>query len=129
MANETNGIEPPREAVAHKGVNGELPIVVPELEELRQYYDWAWEQKTPEGYLKVLAPIQKVVDQAISLNTSYNPKFFPNGEIGTKQLIKDLLLGYKLGHKCFYYNNMYKPGQSAIDEMVNQACDSGACKI
>ncbi len=129
LSNETNGIEPPREQVSYKGKNGEIPIVVPDLEELRQAYDWAWEQKSPIGYLEVTAVIQKYVDQAMSINTTYNPKFYPKQTIGAKDRLKDIMYAWKLGHKCLYYSNTYKMGQDGIDDMVNQACDNGACKI
>lgn len=129
LSNETNGFESPRTPVTYKGTSGELPIVVPELDELAGAYDWAWGQKTPEGYLDITAVLQKYVDQALSLNTSYDPKNFPGGEIGTKQVLKDILYAYKLGHKTMYYQNTRKPGQDDIEDMVTDGCDSGGCKI
>ena len=33
-------------------------------------------QRSPEGYLKIMAVLQKYIDQGISVNTSYNPEFY-----------------------------------------------------
>jgi ribonucleoside-diphosphate reductase alpha chain len=134
LSNETNGIEPPRSAVLVKASKDAAPPqVVPEVEELLPYYDWVWTQKTPDGYLEVTAFIQKYVDQAMSINTSYNPMHFPDG-IGTKQLLKDILRAYQLGHKTLYYCNTKKPGEEEIMgtmvvEEVDETCESGACTI
>ena len=129
LANETNGLEAPRSPVVHKGENGELPIVVPDLENLGGTYDWAWEQKTPRGYLEVTAAVCKYLDQTFSLNMTYNPKFYPDGKIGTSTILGDLMYAYKLGHVTAYYHNVYKAGQDDIDNMASEACAGGACKI
>lgn len=135
LSNETNGIEPPRSPIVIKGSkDATIPQVVPEVEELLAYYDWAWDQKTPDGYLEVTAAIGKHVDQAMSINESYNPIHYPNGVIGTKQLIKDVLRAYQLGHKTLYYCNTKKPGEDDIFNAMTLAtqaegCESGACTI
>mgnify|MGYP001175484399 CR=1 FL=1 len=135
LSNETNGIEPPRSAVIVKASKDSAPPqVVPDVEELLPYYDWSWSQKTPDGYLEVTAVIQKYVDQAMSINTSYNPAHFPEERIGTKQLLKDLMRAYQLGHKTLYYCNTKKPGEEEILGTLamtesDDGCDGGACKI
>lgn len=128
LSNETNGFEAPRAPVIYKGETGELPIVVPEYEELAASYDWAWQQPNPDGYLDVTSVLQKYFDQGLSLNTNNNPKNYPGGEIGTKEILRQLMYAWKLGHKMVYYNNTLKPGQDDIEEMIG-GCDSGGCKI
>lgn len=135
LSNETNGIEPPRSAVLVKASKDSAPPqVVPDVEELLPYYDWVWNQKTPDGYLEVTAVIQKHVDQAMSINTSYNPVHFPEERIGTAQLLKDIMRAYSLGHKTIYYCNTKKPGEEEILGTLvlaaeDEGCDDGACKI
>lgn len=134
LSNETNGIEPPRSPITIKGSKDtSTPQVVPDVEDLLTSYDWLWSQKVPTGYLQIAAVFQKYVDQGISLDTSYNPKNFPDGRIGTTQLLKDMIEAYKLGHKTMYYCNTRKPGESdALDipAVIDESgCDSGACKI
>lgn len=124
ITNATNGIEPPRSLVSYKGSkDGVLPQVVPEIQKLKNKYDLLWDQKTPEGYLKIMGIIQKYVDQAISSNTSYNPRNFGDtGKIPMSQLIGDLLLAYKLGLKTLYYNNI-NDGAGESDEEKQEVKD------
>ena len=63
--------------------------------------------KSMEGYLNVMAVIQKFFDQAISSNTSYNPQNFDGNEVPASVLIGDLLKAYQLGIKTLYYHNTY----------------------
>ena len=106
ISNATNGVEPPRSLVSYKqSKHGVLAQVVPGIHHLKNKYDLLWDQKTPEGYLQIMAVIQKFVDQAISVNTSYNPENFPNEEIPYSQIVKDILTFYKTGGKCLYYAN------------------------
>jgi ribonucleoside-diphosphate reductase alpha chain len=106
ILNATNGFEPPRALVSIKvSKDGVLKQVVPEIRKLKNKYDLLWNQKSPEGYLKICAIFQKFMDQGISVNTSYNPKFFPQEEIPESIMIGDILLAYKYGLKQLYYFN------------------------
>lgn len=113
VSNSTNGIEPPRSLVSIKqSKDGVLKQVVPEVQKLKNKYDLAWDQKSPRGYLSIMAVLQKMMDQAISVNTTYNPKFYehllPEGERGKipeSVLLEDILYFYKYGGKNLYYHN------------------------
>ena len=70
--------------------------------------------KTPEGYLKVCAVLQKYIDQGISVNTSYNPVYFEEEKIPMSTLLQDMLMFYKYGGKQLYYFNTFD-GQGEID--------------
>ncbi len=123
LANETNGIEPPKELLTVKGSkDGVLPQIVPDYFRCGAYYQTQWNVSVPD-YLRTLAPIQKYTDQAISINTSYDPS---KGEIKMSQLLGDLILGYKLGHKTFYYSNTRDGSGDAVED---DSCAGGACKI
>lgn len=124
LSNETNGIEPPRDMVSIKGSKeGVLPQIVPDYNKLSASYQTLWQVNT-QDYLKTTAILQKYIDQAISLNTSYDPSKFVDG-IKMSDLIKDLLFAYKLGHKTLYYCNT-RDGSGEAEE---DDCESGACKI
>jgi ribonucleoside-diphosphate reductase alpha chain len=115
ISNATNGIEPPRSYVSIKqSKHGVLKQVVPEFERLRNQYELLWDQKSPEGYLKLCAVLQKYIDQGISINTSYNPTFYPEEKIPMSEMLKHLLLAYKYGTKQLYYFNTYD-GQGEIN--------------
>ena len=115
ISNSTNGIEPPRSYVSIKqSKHGVLKQVVPGYPRLKNKYDLLWDQKSPEGYLKIMAILQKYIDQGISVNTSYNPEHFEDEKVPVSVLIKDILTFYKYGGKQMYYNNTFD-GQGEID--------------
>ena len=115
IANATNGIEPPRSFVSIKqSKDGVLKQVVPGIHKLRSKYNLLWDQRSPQGYLKICAILQKYIDQGISVNTSYNPQFFEDEKIPMSTMIQDLLMFYKYGGKQLYYFNTFD-GQGEID--------------
>jgi ribonucleoside-diphosphate reductase alpha chain len=60
-----------------------------------------------QGYVGIVAVMQKFFDQAISGNWSYNPEKFDNNEVPVSVMAQDLLLTYKYGWKTSYYQNTY----------------------
>ena len=115
ISNATNGIEPPRSYVSVKqSKHGVLKQVVPEFRKLKNKYELLWDQKTPEGYLKLCAVLQKYIDQGISINTSYNPRFYDDEKIPMSEMLQHLLMCYKYGTKQLYYFNT-NDGQGEID--------------
>lgn len=115
ISNATNGIEPPRSFVSVKqSKDGILKQVVPEYRRLKNKYELLWDQKSPEGYLKIVAVLQKYIDQGISVNTSYNPQHYDEEKIPLSEMLKHLVMFYKYGGKQLYYFNTY---DGATDEM------------
>ena len=115
ISNSTNGIEPPRSFVSVKqSKHGVLKQVVPGFPRLRSKYDLLWDQKSPEGYLKIMAVLQKYIDQGISVNTSYNPHFYEDEKIPMSVMLQHLVMFYKYGGKQLYYNNTLD-GQGEIE--------------
>jgi len=140
-SNETNGIEPPRDLLSvKKSKKGTLKQIVPSYQSLKNHYTLLWDMKGNEGYIRIVAAMQKYFDQAISGNWSYNPTQFTNNEVPLSVMLKDLLTTYKYGWKTSYYQNTYdmksddevpqastesaQPLQPIMDE---EACD--ACAI
>ena len=115
IANATNGIEPPRSLISVKqSKHGVLKQVVPEFKRLKNKYDLLWDQRSPVGYLKIMAVLQKYIDQGISINTSYNPVFYEDEKIPMSTMLQHMILFYKLGGKQLYYFNT-NDGQGEID--------------
>lgn len=128
ISNATNGIEPPRALVSVKGNKDQLvKQVVPEIRKLKNKYDLAWDQRSPRGYLKIAAVLQKCVDQSISVNTTYNPTFYEDEQIPMSELIGDVLFGYKYGIKSFYYNNTADLAGEINIENSEEDCES--CRL
>jgi len=115
ISNATNGVEPPRSYVSVKqSKDGVLRQVVPEFRRLKNKYELLWDQRSPEGYLKIMAVLQKYIDQGISVNTSYNPQHYQDEKIPMSEMLKHMIMFYKYGGKQLYYFNTYD-GQGEID--------------
>ena len=115
ISNATNGIEPPRSLVSVKqSKHGVLKQVVPSIHKLKNKYELLWDQRSPEGYLSIMAVLQKYIDQGISVNTSYNPVFYEDEKISMSEMLRHLMIFYKYGGKQLYYFNTYD-GQGELD--------------
>ena len=129
IANATNGIEPPRGLVSIKASkDGILKQVVPEIDKLKDQYELLWQMPNNDGYIQLVAIMQKFVDQSISANTTYDPVRYEGGRVPMKILLKDLLNAYKLGVKTLYYHNTRDGANDAQADMEDD-CAGGACKI
>ena len=108
VSNATNGIEPPRGYLSiKKSKKGPLKQIVPQYTTLKNQYTLLWDMPSNEGYINIVAVMQKFFDQAISGNWSYNPTHFENNEVPMSIMFKDLLNTYKYGWKTSYYQNTY----------------------
>ena len=138
ISNSTNGVEPPRSFVSVKqSKDGILKQVVPGFRRFKNKYELLWDQKSPEGYLKIMSVLQKYIDQGISVNTSYNPQYYEDEKIPMSVMLKDLIMCYKYGLKQLYYFNTFdgsgeehEPGEqqpninSVSQENSEQDCES-----
>ena len=108
VSNATNGIEPPRGFLSvKKSKKGPLKQIVPQYTTLKNNYTLLWDMPSNEGYINIVAVMQKFFDQAISGNWSYNPTHFENNEVPMSVMLQDMLKTYKYGWKTSYYQNTY----------------------
>jgi len=129
VSNATNGIEPPRGYLSvKKSKKGPLKQIVPQYQTLKNYYTLLWDMPSNEGYINIVAVMQKFFDQAISGNWSYNPTHYQDNEVPISVMIKDLLTTYKMGWKTSYYQNTYDykedPSNFDEEEKVQQPLDA-----
>ena len=137
VSNATNGIEPPRGYLSiKKSKKGPLKQIVPAYQSLKQHYTLLWDMPNNDGYVKIVAVMQKFFDQAISGNWSYNPENYPNNEVPTSVMAQDLLTTYKYGWKTSYYQNTYdnktdeveeKPVENKVSSLLDQLNDATEC--
>ena len=119
VSNATNGIEPPRDYLSvKKSKKGPLKQIVPDYKRLKNNYSLLWDMKENEGYINIVAVMQKYFDQAISGNWSYNPENYEDNQVPVSVMAQDLLTTYKLGWKTSYYQNTYD-AKKDIDEPVH----------
>ena len=69
-----------------------------------------------DGYIKIVAIMQKFFDQAISGNWSYNPENYDDNEVPVSVMANDLLTTYKYGWKTSYYQNTHDLKSDEVDE-------------
>jgi len=145
VSNETNGIEPPRGYLSvKKSKKGPLKQIVPQYQTLKNNYTLLWDMPSNEGYVKLVAVMQKFFDQAISGNWSYNPEHYPDNEVPMQVMAQDLLTTYKYGWKTSYYQNTYDAkkdvddlDETKVDQVLSQLLgqleeaeeDCESCKI
>jgi ribonucleoside-diphosphate reductase alpha chain len=117
VSNATNGIEPPRGFLSiKKSKKGPLKQIVPQYMTLKNNYTLLWDMKSNEGYIKIVAMMQKFFDQAISGNWSYNPENYTDNEVPVSVMAKDFLTTYKYGWKTSYYQNTYDIKTDEVEE-------------
>ena len=120
VSNETNGIEPPRDYLSiKKSKKGPLKQIVPQFTTLKNNYTLLWDMPSNEGYINIVAVMQKFFDQAISGNWSYNPENYPDNEVPVSVMANDLLTTYKLGWKTSYYQNTHDQKTDDVVEVPN----------
>jgi ribonucleoside-diphosphate reductase alpha chain len=119
VSNATNGIEPPRGYLSvKKSKKGPLKQIVPQYHSLKNNYTLLWDMPSNNGYINVVAVMQKFFDQAISGNWSYNPENYSDNEVPTSIMAQDFLMTYKYGWKTSYYQNTY---DIKTDEVVEES--------
>ena len=122
VSNATNGIEPPRGYLStKKSKKGPLKQIVPSYGTLKNNYTLLWDMESNEGYIKIVAVMQKFFDQAISGNWSYNPENYPDNEVPVSVMANDFLTTYKYGWKTSYYQNTYDNKTDEVEEPKEDA--------
>jgi ribonucleoside-diphosphate reductase alpha chain len=118
VSNATNGIEPPRGFLSiKKSKKGPLKQIVPQYHTLKNNYTLLWDMPSNNGYINIVAVMQKFFDQAISGNWSYNPENYEDNEVPVSVMANDFLTTYKYGWKTSYYQNTY---DIKTDEVVEE---------
>jgi ribonucleoside-diphosphate reductase alpha chain len=125
VSNATNGIEPPRGFLSiKKSKKGPLKQIVPQYQTLKNNYTLLWDMPSNNGYVSIVAVMQKFFDQAISGNWSYNPENYPDNEVPVSVMANDFLTTYKYGWKTSYYQNTYDIKTDEVVEEKTEKLDS-----
>lgn len=120
VLNSTNGINKVKQLIIIKGSKaGEFAQVVPEYRKLKKHYQPLWDTDDCIDYIKTTAVCQVYIDQGISSDTYYSPKFFKDGKIPVTLVLKNLMLAHSWGVKSHYYHIVDKQG--GMDALKAQA--------
>ena len=66
-----------------KSKKATLKQIVPDYNRLKNFYTLLWDMPDNDGYINIVAIMQKYFDQAISGNWSYNPENYEGNEVTT----------------------------------------------
>lgn len=143
-SNSTQGIDPIRKLFSVKvSKKGTMKYLVPEYSKCAKYYTTAWEIDNIE-YLKLIAIMQKFIDQSISTNEYYDPSKYENSDVAMSDMYKVVFFCQEFGIKTMYYchtNDNSDDGSENLEELSKETqivlnmveeddgCSSGACSI
>ena len=65
ISNATNGVEPRAFVSVKQSKDGVLKQVVPGFYRYKNKYELLWDQKSPEGYIKIMAVLQKYIENKV----------------------------------------------------------------
>lgn len=128
-SNATPGVEPPRELVTvHTDKHTSVKRLVPFYKTSKNYYTTAWSDDFNNiDYFKLIACIQKFVDQSISLNQYTDTR---KTKLKIEDVLDELILSFNSGIKTWYYQNFRNTDDSdGISDAIDEKCASGACSV
>lgn len=126
-SNSTNGIEPVRSLISVKrSKQGSLVQIVPEYSKYGKYYELAFDMPDNKGYINIVATLIKFMDQSSSTNKYYDYTRYENEELPISEVAGDILYGYKVGIKNWYYLNTYDGNDQSEGA---EACAGGGCAV
>jgi len=130
VSNSTQGIDPIQSTTdTYEASNFTVKSVVPDADK-EEYYMKAWDMpdNTSSEYLKLIAILQKFIDQGISTNQWYDLTKLPNKILDSNRVKRDIITAYKYGLKSLYYIRS-KDKSNISETILDEACEGGACEI
>jgi ribonucleoside-diphosphate reductase alpha chain len=130
VSNSTPSIEPPRFLVNTKeDKKMVIKQVVPDFYRYKNYYTTAWSDDFNNiDYFKLIAIVQKFVDQGISVNQYIDLTKYKDNKYPYNLFIKEILTAYQYGLKALYYT-ITKTSNNIEEDLNDEACEGGACAI
>ena len=129
MSNSTQGIDPIQTVTdTFEASNFTVKSLIPDFEK-EAYYMKAWDMpgNTSVEYLKLMAVLQKFIDQGMSSNQWYDLTKLPNKILDSNRVKRDILTAWKYGLKSLYY--IRSKDKENTSELIVDGCESGACSI
>ena len=130
-ANMISGINPPQSLEPTIEDNRlKIKSLLPDIEKYKDYYTkhLAWNIDTIE-YWKLVAIIQKFVDQAISLNEYVDYSKYPNKQLPYSEAVKRDFFTIKYGIKTLYYAKSKTQEELDMKIETEEGCSSGGCTL
>lgn len=129
VSNSTQGIDPIQTVTdTFEASNFTVKSLIPDFEK-EAYYMKAWDMpgNTSAEYLKLMAVLQKFIDQGMSSNQWYDLTKLPNKILDSNRVKRDIITAWKYGLKSLYY--IRSKDKENTSELSVDGCESGACSI
>ena len=129
VSNSTQGIDPVQSLTdTYESAAYTVKSLVPDVDKAN-YYMKAWEMpgNTSAEYIKLMAVIQKFIDQGMSVNQWYSLVKIEGKVLDSNRVKRDILTAYKYGLKSLYYIRTLD--RENTSEVLTAGCESGACSI
>ena len=129
VSNSTQGIDPIQSTTdTFESSSFTVKSLVPDFN-LEPYYMKAWDlpNNNSSEYIKLMAVLQKFIDQGMSTNQWYDLTKLPNKILDSNRVKRDILTAWKYGLKSLYYIRT-KDKENKSDTILG-GCESGACSI
>jgi Ribonucleotide reductase, alpha subunit len=129
VSNSTQGIDPIQSTTdTFEASNFTVKSLIPGFDK-EPYYMSAWSMpgNNSSEYIKLMAVLQKFIDQGMSTNQWYDLTKLPNKILDSNRVKRDILTAWKYGLKSLYYIRT-KDKENKSETIVSD-CESGACSI
>lgn len=128
----TNGLYPIRSELIIKSSDiNKIPVFVPDYENLvtRYSYERCWDVPFKD-MVDMYAIVQKFSGQCISADFYFDTSKYPDGKIGAKEDLTNLLYMCKMGLKSNYYcNTKSKSDDEIVQQTTQDGCAGGGCTL
>ena len=133
VSNSTQGIDPIQSVTdIFESASYTVKSLVPDFEK-EKYYMKAWDMpdNTSAEYIKLMAILQKFIDQGMSVNQWYDLTKIEGKILDANRVKRDILTAYKYGLKSLYYIRSKDRENTSENIIENESngCESGACMI
>ena len=130
VSNSTQGIDPIQSVTdVFESSNFTVKSLVPGFEKAPYYMSsWDLPGNNSAEYIKLMAVLQKFIDQGMSTNQWYDLTKLPNKILDSNRVKRDVLTAWKYGLKSLYYIRT-KDKENKSETAIDTGCESGACSI
>jgi len=133
VSNSTQGIDPIQSVTdTFESAAYTVKSLVPDFEK-EKYYMKAWDMpdNNSSEYIKLMAILQKFIDQGMSVNQWYDLTKIDGKILDANRVKRDILTAYKYGLKSLYYIRSKDRENTSENIVADQGsgCESGACMI
>ena len=129
VSNSTQGIDPIQSVTdTFESAAYTVKSLVPDHDK-EKYYMKAWDMPNNDSseYIKLMAILQKFIDQGMSVNQWYDLTKIEGKILDSNRVKRDIITAYKYGLKSLYY--IRSKDKENTSEVILEGCESGACSI